>query len=211
MSFLLKSIILLLPLLTMGLFGATSEVRVAGSEVEKNTKDWKNYEYADLHFAVELPNKPEKMHQDIAIPQTELKIISDTFMVEAGEEMVYLVSVWQYPKEIDLSDPESSLKDGFKGMLSALPSSEVLHSRVFEKEGNKCLEFKVKSETVHFEGFLMLVDHVLYQVFTVYKEGLNASKDISRFLESFHLINGEKKEPANKESNKESGVKTLKI
>lgn len=203
MSFLLKSIILLLPLFTIEAFEKPS-IKVIASKDQKGS--WETYDYPDLNFKIELPKKPEKLHQEIEIPQTNLKIISDTFMVEVGEEMVYLVSVWQYPNEVDLSNPELNLKDGFKGMLSALPNAEVLKSEVFEKDNHKALLFKVKSETIHFQGFLVLVDHVLYQVFAVYKDGTDTTKEIDRFLESFHLIKTE-----TKEASERKGIRALKI
>lgn len=198
----LKRIIFVLPLLTMSILEAKNIVKIENKKVE-NAK-WQTYDYPELNFAIDLPKKPETMHQDIEVPQTNLTIVSDTFMVEVGDEMVYLVSVWKYPSEIDLSNSEVNLRDGFKGMLSALPNAEVVRSKVFEKDGNKVLDFHVKSDTIHFQGFLMLVDHVLYQVFTVYKEGLEVTKDIEKFIDSFHLLKSEKK-------SEEKKVKTLKI
>lgn len=156
-------------------------------------QEWKTFVSKESGFSVDFPALPEHIQQTIDIPKTELKISYDTYISEPSESVVYVVSVWNYPAEIDMSKPEVNLQDGFGGMLSALPGSEVLNMRMAPVQGFKALEFLVKNEDIYFQGKLILVYNTLYQVFTVYKSSEEMKDNYNRFIESFKLLDPEKR------------------
>ncbi|MCH9609921.1 MAG: hypothetical protein S4CHLAM45_13530 [Chlamydiales bacterium] len=161
---------------------------------EKMEGGWKSYTSSKSNFSVQFPTTPEEIDQTIEVPKTDLKISYNTFISEPNENSVYVVSVWVYPPEIDMSKPEVNLQDGFGGMLSALPGSEVLSMNMIEVQGHKALEFLVKNEDIFFQGKLILVNNTLYQVFTVYKSGVeNGEDDYVKFIDSFKLLDDTKK------------------
>lgn len=164
-------------------------------------QSWKAFTSTESGFSIDLPTKPEYVEQTIDIPKSDLKIAYETFLSEPSDNVVYVVSVWHYPAQIDMSKPEVNLQDGFGGMLSALPGSEVLNMRMTEVGGFKALEFLVKNEDIYFQGKLILVHNTLYQVFTVYKKSEDMSKDYTHFIESFKLINPEKRKTSPQNGN----------
>lgn len=155
------------------------------------TLNWTTFTSEESGFSVSLPKNPEHVHQKIAVPKTDLSIEYDTFVSEPSESVVYVVSVWHYPTEVDMSKPEVNLQDGFNGMLSALPGSQVLTMQTSDMDGFKTLEFLVKNDDIYFQGKLILVYNTLYQVFTVYKGKEDMKQNYEKFINSFKLINPE--------------------
>jgi uncharacterized protein YxeA len=170
---------------------------------------WKNYKYAESGFSVDFPKKPERVQQSIDVPKSDLKISYETYLSEPSDAMVFVASVWNYPSQIDMSKPEVNLQDGFGGMLSALPGSEVLNMRMTEVEGFKALEFLVKNDDIYFQGKLILVHNTLYQLFTVYKNSEDMTANYIHFVDSFKLINPEKRKvaPSKNGNGKANGIK----
>ncbi|MCC5832588.1 MAG: hypothetical protein JJU12_06055 [Chlamydiales bacterium] len=162
--------------------------------MQKN--EWTTFTSKEDGFSVDLPKKPERVQQTIDIPKTDLKISYTTYLSEPSDDAVYVISVWNYPAQIDMSKPEVNLQDGFGGMLSALPGSEVMNMRMTEIQGYKALEFLVKNEDIYFQGKLILVHNTLYQVFTVYKNSVDMSDNYIRFIDSFKLSRPEKRKVA---------------
>lgn len=180
-------------LCTSQLIGASAtngKSQVAPHAAETAFK-WKNYSYAESGFSIDLPKAPEHTEQSIDIPKSNLKIYYETYLSEPSDTVVMVVSVWNYPAQIDMSNPETNLRDGFNGMLSALPGSDVESMRITDVQGFKALEFLVKNEDIYFQGELVLVYNTLYQVFTVYKEGEEMKANYDRFISSFKLIDPE--------------------
>ncbi len=153
--------------------------------------NWQGFTAPKSGFSVKLPKEPEHVEQKIDIPRTDLSIRYSTFISEPNEKVVYVISVWSYPAEIDMSKPEVNLQDGFGGMLSALPGSQVLSMQMGEQQGFKSLSFLVKNGEIYFQGRLVLVYNALYQVFAVYKGKEEMEKNYAQFIDSFKLINPE--------------------
>ncbi len=165
-----------------------------GKQSAPQTENWKSYTSTKGNYSVDFPTDPEHIKQSIEIPKTDLKIEYSTSISEPHEDAVYVVSVWDYPSEVDMSKPEVNLQDGFKGMLSSLPGAQVESMHMAKFQGHDALEFLVHHEDIYFQGMLLLVDNTLYQVFSVYKEGNpEMKKDFDHFFESFKLLNAEKK------------------
>lgn len=172
----------------------------------KQTQEkWTTFTAKKDGFSVSLPSQPENIEQTIDIPKTDLKISYNTYLSEPSDSVVYVISVWNYPPQIDMSKPEVNLQDGFGGMLSALPGSEVLNMKMTEVQGYKALEFLVKNDDIYFQGKLILVYNTLYQVFTVYKNTMDMSENYIRFIDSFKLLEPEKRKPAPQKNNGQNG------
>lgn len=179
-----------------GLFGAAEKPKTMENQTKAQEK-WQTYAFQKSGFSVDLPTKPETLEQTIDIPKSDLKITYETYLSEPSDNSVFVISVWNYPAEIDMSKPEVNLQDGFGGMLSALPGSEVEDMKMTEVDGFKALEFLVKNEDIYFQGKLILVHNTLYQVFTVYKSSVDMDKSYSKFIDSFKLLNPEKRKAKN--------------
>lgn len=184
---------LLLNILACGLIISCPLVAAAPKAKTHATQEWKTFTSTQDGFSIDLPKEPEHVQQTIDIPKSDLKIDYNTYLSEPSDNVVYVVSVWNYPKEIDMSKPEVNLQDGFGGMLSALPGSEVVSMRMTEVDGHKALEFLVKNDDIYFQGKLILVHNTLYQVFSVYKDSIDMSADYLHFIDSFDLISPDKR------------------
>lgn len=186
---------LLLNILACGLILSCPLEAATQTAPKKEVKqDWTRFTSTQDGFSVDLPSKPEHVQQTIDIPKTDLKIDYNTYLSEPSDDVVYVVSVWNYPAKIDMSKPEINLQDGFGGMLSALPGSEVMSMKMGEVNGYKSLEFLVKNDEIYFQGKLILVYNTLYQVFTVYKKSVDMTDNYVHFINSFKLINPEKRQ-----------------
>lgn len=172
----------------LDLFGATPKAQAE--------QKWTAFTSTEDGFSVDLPTNPEHVSQTIDIPNSPMKISYDTFISEPDDSTVYVISVWDYPPQVDMSKPEVNLQDGFGGMLSALPGSEVQEMKMTDVDGFAALEFLVKNEDIFFQGKLILVHNTLYQVFTVYKDDADMKGDYNHFISSFKLISPAKREVA---------------
>lgn len=168
---------------------AAPATKCAAATATKEATQWQTYTYQDNHFSIDLPAKPDHVRQKIEIPKSTVKIEYDTYVSEPSDDVVYVISVWNYPSEIDMSHPETNLKDGFQGMLSALQGSKVISSDITDVQGFKALEFLVKNEDVFFQGKLVIVHNTLFQVFSVYREKTDMTKSYDKFINSFKIIN----------------------
>jgi len=164
--------------------------------------NWKEFTSAKSGFSVKFPTEPEHVEQKIDIPRTDLSIHYNTYISEPDESVVYVISVWNYPAEIDMSNPEANLQDGFGGMLSALPGSQVVSMQMGEQQGYKALSFLVKNDEIYFQGKLILVYNTLYQVFAVYKGKEEMESSYQEYINSFNLINPEAQKVESKASAK---------
>jgi hypothetical protein len=181
--------------------GAKLSAQINGNGKRSNGKNgvateeqtWSTFTSKESGFSVDLPKKPEHVHQTIKVPKSEVTIDYDTYVSEPDDSVVYVVSVWNYPAEIDMSKPEVNLQDGFSGMISALPGSKVVNMQMTDVEGYKALEFLVQYEDIFFQGRLILVYNTLYQVFTVYKKSVEMAQNYDHFINSFQLIQPEKR------------------
>jgi|GEM_PF-1537369 PsbP-like protein len=199
LNILAGGLILSCPLNSISAASATDlkpEQKQNGKQATETQLKWQNFTFESSGFSIDLPKKPERLQQSIDIPKSDLKINYETFLSEPSDNMVFVVSVWNYPSEIDMSKPEVNLQDGFNGMLGALQGSEVLNMKMGEVEGYKALEFLVKNEDIYFQGKLILVYNTLYQVFTVYKSSENMKENYLHFINSFKLINPEQRKVA---------------
>ncbi len=184
--------------LSSAIYGIGLEAQEKRVQEKKEVKEWKKFTSEESGFAIDFPRPPEHIEQTIDIPKTDLKIIYNTYLSEPSDAVVYVVSVWNYPAELDMSKPEVNLQDGFHGMLQALPGSQVLSMQMGEDGGFKALNFLVKNEDIFFQGKLVLVYNTLYQVFTVYKESEKMEDNYKRFSTSFKLVQPEKRKVNNK-------------
>ncbi len=186
---------LLLNILACGLILSCPLEAATQTMTKKEVKqEWTRFTSTQDGFSVDLPAKPEHVQQTIDIPKTDLKIDYNTYLSEPSDDVVYVVSVWNYPAKIDMSKPEINLQDGFGGMLSALPGSEVMSMKMGEVDGYKSLEFLVKNDDIYFQGKLILVYNTLYQVFTVYKKSVDMTDNYIHFIDSFKLISPNKRQ-----------------
>lgn len=169
----------------------------------KEAESWKTFSDKETGFSVSFPCEPVTSKKTIEIPQSNISITYNTYVCETNKDSVYVISVWEYPEQIDISKPEVNLQEGFAGMLSALPESQVLLMKSSERNGFKSLEFWVKNEDVFFRGELVSVNHKLYQIFFVYrdKEGEEVIKDYSTFIDSFSI--------SEKQETKDTKIKTI--
>lgn len=199
LNILATGLILSSPMMGRDLVAAVAkEEKKLSPQVDK----WTTFTSENKDFSVDLLKTPEFITQTIDVPKSDLKISYQTYISEPSDSVVYVISVWNYPKEIEMSKPEVNLQEGFKGMLSALPGSEVQSMEVTEFQGYKALEFLVKNGDIYFQGKLILVHNTLYQVFSVYKESEKMTDHYNHFINSFTLIN-----PENKKLIQGNGVK----
>lgn len=176
-----------------GLLLMTSPLIALSNGAEK-AQTWEAFQSAKGGFEVKFPVKPEHVKQSINIPNSKLVIHYDTFVSEPSDSVVYVVSVWNYPSEIDLSRPEVNLQDGFGGMLSALPGSKVLDMGMTPFDGHQSLKFLVQNDDIYFQGRLILVHNTLYQVFAVYRDKVDMEKNYQTFMDSFKLVSPESRQ-----------------
>lgn len=188
MSFLKKTIAIAVASSTFfqPIFSASTATQEKPVEQKVN---WQTYTYDANNFSVELPSKPDHIRQKIDVPKSDVKIEYDTYVSEPSDDIVYVISVWDYPAEVDMSKPEINLKDGFGGMLSALPGSKVIDSKMTDVQGFKALEFLVKNDDVYFQGKLIIAYNTLYQIFTVYRDKVDMEKNYKQFINSFKILN----------------------
>ena len=77
-------------------------------------QDWVKFISKDHRFSIDFPLSPEHNGGSIEVPDTAFSIHYDTYISAYSDQIIFVVSVWEYPPVIDLSQPEINLNEGYK-------------------------------------------------------------------------------------------------
>lgn len=148
---------------------------------------WQTFSYQEKGFSVALPSDPEHTHQDLALPNSQLKIPYDIYVSDPSDKVSYLVGVAVYPSEVNVSIPENNLKAAVNGTLGSTPGGKLISSENTTFINYPAVDFYIEGVNYHMKGKYVLVGHTLYQLMVAYDKSADVSTDFKTFIGSFRL------------------------
>ena len=157
---------------------------------------WKEYVYDAHQFKIDFYQMPEF--------STERSVLNDSTLITyywelnvddpLHENIYYSASQAAYPSEFIHSDSLFPIVDGFinstQNSLLEDDTFTLLSSSLVEKHGfpGKVYKWKNNSNNVFLEFHVYMVENKLFQLSVVSREGKNHNPLISRYFDSFELI-----------------------
>jgi hypothetical protein len=158
---------------------------------------WKEYVFDKHDFKIDFCGRPEYSVDSSVFNQS--KLVTCFWEVKADDplhdNLYYSVSRAAYPSEFIHSDSLPAVVDGFiSSTQSTLTGDEnftLLSSSLTEKHGypGKIFKWKSISNNVFLEFHVYLVKNVLFELSVVTREGKNHNPFISRYFDSFQMVN----------------------
>jgi hypothetical protein len=150
---------------------------------QESPGNWHTVADVTGRFSFELPAEPQHQTQKDE-SHSEGPIVTDIYLLKTDPNL-YLAGLTQYPQAAPLPDQEelSLDRDNFDKQVKATVVSE--ERKTFA--GFPALEFKSKSEQMHFHCLIVKADHHVYQVVAAYKDA-NEPAESQRFINSLKLI-----------------------
>ena len=158
---------------------------------------WIEYVYDSHQFKIDFYQIPDF--------STESSVLNDSSLITnywelnvddpVHENIYYSVSQVAYPSEFIHSDSLFPVVDGFisstQNSLIEDDTYTLLSSSLVEKHGfpGKVFKWKNNSNNIFLEFHVYLVENKLFQLSVVSREGENHNQFISKYFDSFELIN----------------------
>jgi len=159
--------------------------------------NWKTYNYTVQNFVIDFCQEPALSKDTIGFNDSVL--IESLWEVEVAdsthENAYYSVSYVTYPPEFIHSDSAIDVVVGFlNSTMNTLLEDEtisLLSSSLVEKQGfpGKVFKWKDNSSGVFFEFHVFLVENNVIQLSVVTRDGQAYNKMISKYIDSFTVIN----------------------
>jgi len=149
---------------------------------------WQTYSYAGNGFSISLPASPEATHQELALPNSQLKIPYDIYVSDPTDKVSYLVGVAKYPPEINVTVPENNLKAAVNGTLGSTPGGKLISSDATHYLNYPAIDFSIEGGNYNMRGRYILVGHTLYQLMVAFDKSTAVDPDYSTFIDSFKLM-----------------------
>jgi hypothetical protein len=148
---------------------------------------WVELKPKDGGFVVSLPGRPSEKHIDQDLPLGHLKVVQ---YVITTNEVTFAVDYTEYPSTItEGRTPDAMLDLGIDRMFSAYPHGRK-ESIKTTLHGFPARNFTVDDPDTGYitAGSVCLVGKRNYVIQVVRPSKLDAKRDSSRFLKSFHFI-----------------------
>ena len=171
-------------LLAAGLLLCAS-TRGADPKADPPKLDFQKYTSAAGKFTVLFPGKPKEQVQEIDTKGGKLKVVTTT--VDPAPNLIYVVSVNDYPEDVAKTEPQALLKgvrDGNKGEDGKIVKDEEITLGKDKVPGREIL---IAKKTLYYRARLYLAGNRLYQLIVAGPKEAVTSKEADKFLDSFAL------------------------
>lgn len=131
-------------------------------------------------FSAAFPEEPTMATQDSGIPGVD----AVTFTLDGGTFALSL-GIIDYPADLPLADPASSLTGARDGAVANIPGATLTSSQMTTVDGRPALDFVATLPGGTYRARILLDDRRLYQILTVGSDDRQAEHEA--FAASFRL------------------------
>ncbi len=149
--------------------------------------DWRQFQSLTGKCSVSFPSQPEHIRQTMNVPEEKVDLNYDVYVAAEGNKAVYMVLIAEYPSFVDESYAELSLESFLNGIVSQHPSNQLVSADLINVQGNKGVDFFVKTEDVYFKGRAVMAKNSLYLLAMECEEANYSESSFNRFISSFKL------------------------
>lgn len=159
--------------------------------------EWREYVFDSQNFKIDFFQQPEF--------SADTSVFSDSPLIShfweckvddpSHDNVYYNISRMAYPSDFIHSDSLFTLVDGFIGSTqNSLINDDnftLLSSYLVEKRGypGKVFKWKSNANDLFLEFHVYLVENKLFELSAVTREGKNHNPDLTRYFDSFEIIN----------------------
>lgn len=152
-----------------------------------NHKGWQKFQSAPGKCEIAFPVTPEHVRQKMTMPDEEYDMAYDVYIAAQGKEAVYMVLIAQYPPFVDDQYAELSLESFLNGILNQHPNNELVFANIVNVQGNKGMDFFIRTNGVYFKGRAVMAGSNLYLLAMECEQNNYNDGDFSYFIDSFSL------------------------
>lgn len=163
----------------------------AGDTIDVNVEidnNWKKFHSVPGKCCVDMPEVPEHIKQNLAMPDEEYTMQYDVYVSGMENKAVYMMLIAQYPPFVDDSFAEMSLESFLNGILSQNPSNQLVFADLVEFQGNKAMDFFIRTNNVYFKGRAVMSKNNLYLIAMECETKNYQEQDFAHFINSFELL-----------------------
>ncbi len=182
---------LLIAMITGLLFSSASFADTAQTETVAQTgnfETWKQFHSMAGSCNVSFPSNPEHVRQVMKMPNEDTELQYDVYVSAHKNESVFMVLVAQYPPFINEEYAEQSLESFLNGILGQNAQSQLVFADLVEVQGNKALDFFIKTNGVYFKGRAIMAKNNLYFLAMECEMQDYKESHFTHFVNSFEIM-----------------------
>ena len=168
--------------------GLTMMLISAPLAAESTFNEWKKMESSSGKCSIALPDVPEHMQQTMMLPEENTELKYDVYVAGQERKAVYMVLIAEYPNVVNQSYAQMSLESFLNGILTQNPYNRLIFADLVEVDGNKGLDFFIRTKDVYFKGRAIMANNQLY-LLAMECEVQNYTEDeFNYFINSFQFV-----------------------
>jgi hypothetical protein len=154
---------------------------------EDGSSVWRDFQSAVGFFRVRFPAYPQHANEVVPIPNTDLYLEYDIYVAEPDQNGSYMVSLINYPSEVEVTNPENVLQTVMNEMLLANPLNQLESVNLLQGE-TAVLLFDIRNQDVVIRSKAMMRGQTLYLLTVTQSVGYESDLDYQTFIESFEFM-----------------------
>ncbi len=158
------------------------------NEQSQNFKNWRKFIPRSHLFKILLPHSPQYAKDFLSIPNSDKKRRYDMYASEKIDGTLFLVSVINYPSEIDLNFTADVLRDNIQEFMHNRPGNQLVKLVKGIEEGAKSYDFRFEKQDFRVEGKAILDDHTVYMLTYIAHIDNFDSNEYDYFIHSFQIL-----------------------
>lgn len=155
---------------------------------DEMSNQWKKFHSVGGKCCVDLPEAPEHIKQNLAMPDEEYTMQYDVYVSGMDNKAVFMMLIAQYPPFVDESFAEMSLESFLNGILSQNPSNQLVFADLVEVQGHKAMDFFIRTNNVYFKGRAVMAKNNLYLIAMECETKNYKEQDFTHFINSFEIL-----------------------
>lgn len=139
---------------------------------------------------VSFPHKPEHMQQMMPVPEQNRHLQYNVYVAGNQEDAVYMMLIAEYPMQVNSPDhAQMNLENFLNGVMSQNPNNKLIFADIVDFQGEKALDFFIRTKGVFFKGRAIIANNNLYLI-AMECDMQNYNEDTyNYFVESFQFTN----------------------
>ena len=155
---------------------------------EKLSSDWVEFVSPTGGFRATFPRYPVQANSTGTIPGSNLSFGMTSYTSVLADGSSFLVQRYDYPDEVDMSNPLARLDGAINGMLAATSGSSLLSSSRTAVDGHPGVDVVIVAKGITMNARCILIGQTMFTILAAPTGTEYTRNSYARFLESFRLL-----------------------
>ena len=151
-----------------------------------DSESWKEFYSPVGRFTASFPTYPEHEKNELEIEGAGVTVAYDSYSSVTPDGTAYIISISEYPAEIDTATPEVNLEGALNGMIQSREGNELVSSGMTTFGEYTAMEYHIQNplDGVTLKGQSIMRGQTLYQMVVAYETNAYDDDAYQRFLDS---------------------------